>query len=58
LEAHGDYSGIANCRAKILSIFRGNLDIFSGIAEIFIYFTISRKTPNDVTRIPGEETLF
>jgi hypothetical protein len=27
---------------------------FSGIAEIFIYF----KIPKDVTRDPGEETLF
>lgn len=32
--------------------------IFSGIAGIFIYFTISRKIPNEVTRNPGQETLF
>ena len=31
---------------------------FGGITEIFIYFTISRKIPDEVTRNPAEETLF
>jgi hypothetical protein len=45
LVAHGDYSSIANCRAKIPAIFRGIFGIFRGISKfVFIYSTISRGT--------------
>ena len=44
----------ANCRIKIPAIFRENTwNVFPRMSKIvFIYYTISRETPNDVVREP------
>jgi hypothetical protein len=56
---HEGYFETAYCRTKIPTILRGIFGIFHDISIcLFIYLsTIYRRTPNDLLRNPGWETL-